>query len=126
MHTRGCEEGRLGLGLISVRTIRLGRHGQESRSQGSECRPMRERIPRPHLALLSGRQLGTRSGTVPGSTTPLQKWAATLPSPVGTADSRPYHPWILSGRLLEGKAGVSSVPVSEFLFIKMRKIRTMH
>lgn len=121
MHVWCGEKRRLGLRLIPVRTVLLGRHGQESRSQGPGCCPMRELIPHPILPSsvgqgrgLVGRQLGTRRGTVPGSNRPptppppppiLQKWAATLPSLALPADARPYCPGVLSMRLLKGKTG---------------------
>ena len=66
-----------GLRLIPVRTVCLGSRGQESRSQGPGCCPMRELIPLPHPAQLygtgswAGRETAwNQEGTVPGSKPP--------------------------------------------------------
>lgn len=54
-NARSVLRGRLLAWLSPVRTALLGRQGQESRSQGPGCCPMRELIPPPHPALLCGR-----------------------------------------------------------------------
>lgn len=137
------EKRRLGLRLIPVRTVRLGRQGQESRSQGPGCCPMRGLIPpTPSYPALWDRVVGRSGDSVepggapfPGATaspnshpSKLQKWAAALPGLTLQLFWLTPGPTAPGGSVSGTSEGedrrFSSRPISAFCFDKMRKIRT--